>query len=108
MQKNNERFKLKNSIDGVKATQKSAEIRNFMKRAQEYQDLKGILDEKGALLQFLESPAGMQIVRALITKFGGGSGDTAAVNIGEILQHLTPEQKAKGLNLIKEVMAGAD
>lgn len=106
LQLKNQKFKLQNAIDGQKRVKSSSQIKTFLRTAQDIDELKGILDEKSPLLSFLESPAGAQVINVLISKFGGGQGATAALNLGEIMQNLTPEQKKKGAALLKEIVGG--
>lgn len=101
----NEKFKLRNSIYVAKQAKKSKEVENFLRTAEDIEDLKGVLHApENPIISFLKTPQGVMIAEALIAKFGGGSGTEAGNKLGEFIKVATPEQKAKGLKLIQEVL----
>lgn len=104
LQLKNQKMKLKNAITSQKVVKTNKEISNFIKTAQNIQEMREVIDNKGPIIQFLETQTGQQLAQALIMKFGGGSGSEAAGKVGELLANLTPEQKAKGLRMLNEFL----
>jgi len=100
-----EKFKLRNQISIAKSAKKSKEVQNFLRTAEDIEDLKDVLHApENPLLSFLKTPQGIQLAEVLISKFGGGSGTAAADKLGDFLKIATPAQKSKGIKLIQEVL----
>jgi len=101
----NEKFKIRNNILLAKQAKKSKEVENFLKTADQIEDLREVLHApENPIISFLKTPQGVMIAETLIAKFGGGSGEAAGNKLAEFVKVATPEQKAKGLKLIQEVL----
>lgn len=100
-----ELIKAKSALSIEKINKKSREFNKMADLAFDVDEVRSALAEKTQLDKFLESPIGLRLTEAVISKFGS-SGSTPSQNgldITALMKKATPSQKIEAMRLVNEI-----